>query len=168
MRKLFLLPLLAMLCSPALATDFYIVDLDMDGPAATVTLMDPASVKPGDAGHKLVTFARIYEYQAWLERRVELDCSAPRWRELTRITHDGGGGASTPSAVGDWVDLGPGTVGGAMRDTACAFPQTLPSADSLFKADNLDDAIRRASATLAVMAEEQEDEEDKAAEAPGK
>ena len=69
---------------PALAADFYILNVTDEN---NVSLLDPTTIIPAQAGHKAFHLAQIDEFDLWIDNNVEVDCAGKRSRKLSAISH---------------------------------------------------------------------------------
>jgi hypothetical protein len=127
----------------AFAADFYILNIADDN---NVALLDPTTIVPAQAGHKVFHFAEIGEFDLWIDNNVEMDCPGKRSRKLSAVSHLGGGstvqGLASP---GPWVNLGSGTVGLKIHDVVCQWPDSKPTGNSVYVATDLKSAVSRIS-----------------------
>ena len=153
MKTMFYAACLLLAATPALATDFISMDInlsDLSDPVAT--MMDPGTIKPGPDGHRLATFLAIREENVYRERFMELDCSGARWRQLSSIWHDESG-KTTPGTPDDsWAAIKTGSVGAWEKEIVCSWPNTLQGAD-IIQAGTVQDLVERASFVLGEMAD---------------
>ena len=151
--------LASLCCGAAQATEFLTLDIDLDPDEPAVTMADSSSIMVGETGHKLATLISIHEDNEWDERKMELDCTAQRWRELGGVQHNMDGSVLAEPPDDDWGNLQDGSIGLRMRNTICAWPDKRPDDDEIINGD-LQDIINRASAVVSKMAEENQNKPD--------
>jgi len=128
---------------PALAADFYILNVTDEN---NVSLLDPTTIIPAQAGHKAFHLAQIDEFDLWIDNNVEVDCAGKRSRKLSAISHLASGttiqGLSSP---GPWNKLAKGTVGLRIHDVVCQWPNSKPTGSSVYVATDFKSAVSRIS-----------------------
>lgn len=151
--------LLALLCSGAQAAEFLVLDLGADLTIPIIVMTDSSSITAGEPGHKLATLLSVHEAGEWDERKMEMDCTTQRWRELSGVRHGVGGNAFAEPPDASWTDLQDGSAELRVRNAICAWPDKRPSADDIVTG-NLPDILDQASAAVSQMVAEKQQERD--------
>ena len=151
--------LASLCCGTAQAAEFLLLDIDASPETATIMMTDSSSIVTGDANNKLATLLSIHEAGEWDERKMQLDCTAQRWRELSGIQHNMNGGVHAERPDDNWADLGDGTRGLRVHDIICAWPDKKPGDDRIVTGD-LQDIINRTSMLLSNMVTKNQRERD--------
>jgi hypothetical protein len=148
--------LASLCCGTSQAAEFLVLDINADPNVATMTVADSSAITAGEIGHKLATLLYIHEGSEWDERKMDLDCTAPRWRELGGVRHHLDGSSAVESPDDDWTGLQDGTGELRIRDAVCAWPDKRPDAVT----GELKDIIAQGSVLMGRMAAESQRERD--------
>jgi hypothetical protein len=136
----------------AQAADFYVVAQDLSSDDPRVEIIDPATIAPGDGGHKIVHVDDIQPNNSWYDDTWELDCSKATVRSLARSAHGLTDNNTTDwtlssdSDPGDWQGFTEGTNVAFIYETVCQWPDKKPSDERLISASDFIAAVQLISA----------------------
>jgi hypothetical protein len=124
-----------------------------------MTLADSSTIAAGDPGHKLVTLLYVHEGADWDERKMELDCTTPRWRELGGVRHHLDGSTAQEPPDDGWSNIEDGTSAANIRGAVCAWPDIKPGPDKI-ATGALQDVIAQGSLVMRRLSAESQMERD--------
>ena len=152
--------LFVFLCSGmARAAEFLVLDIGADSNIPVIVMTDSSSITAGETGRKLATLLSVHDAGEWDERKMEVDCTTQRWRELGGVRHGVGDNVFAEAPDDNWTDLQSGSAELRVRDAVCAWPDKRPSADKIVTGV-LHDILDQASAAASKMVEEKQRERD--------